>query len=97
MKDKINTDEFLKYVVENEISNFSFIKSIKINKKSISCKISDDYLNVSLRCDFYTNEKMLRIILKHLSNFIKENQIDYPYDMDFLEYKFKKIYFNKIK
>ena len=39
---KINNKEFLNYMVAKETSNISFIKAIKINKKSISIKLNND-------------------------------------------------------
>ena len=86
--EKINNKDFLEYLKKNSIQNMNSIKTITFNKKSISIKIMDK--NFFLNSIF--NEKSLyNLILAYLSNYIKENEKNKPYDMDFLKYKYQKI------
>ena len=86
---KINNKEFLNYMVSKELSNISFIKSIRINKKSISIKLKHDECFVFN--DFFTKQSLYNMIIHYLSLYIKDNNIDIPSDIDYLKYKYSKV------
>ena len=85
---KINNKEFLKYMVAKETSNISFIKAIKINKKSISIKLDN---NSFIFNDFFTKQSLYNMIIHYLSLYIKDNNINIPNDIDYLKYKYNKV------
>ena len=85
---KINNKEFLNYMVSKEASNISFIKAIKINKKSISIKLDN---NSFIFNDFFTKQSLYNMIINYLSLYIKDNDIDTPNDIDYLKYKYSKV------
>lgn len=86
---KINNKEFLNYMVSKEISNISFIKAIKINKKSISIKLDNN--SCFIFNDFFTKQSLYNMIIHYLSLYIKDNNIDIPSDIDYLKYKYNKV------
>ena len=85
---KINNKEFLNYMVSKEASNISFIKTVKINKKSISIKLDN---NSFIFNDFVTKQSLYNMIIHYLSLYIKDNNIDIPNDIDYLKYKYSKV------
>lgn len=85
---KINNKEFLNYMVSKEPSNISFIKTVKINKKSISIKLDN---NSFIFNDFFTKQSLYNMIINYLSLYIKDNNIDIPNDIDYLKYKYSKV------
>ena len=86
---KINNKEFLNYMVSKELSNISFIKAIRINKKSISIKLNND--ECFIFNDFFTKQSLYNMIILYLSLYIKDNNIDIPSDIDYLKYKYNKV------
>lgn len=86
---KINNKEFLNYMVSKEISNISFIKAIKINKKSISIKLDNN--SCFIFNDFFTKQSLYNMIIHYLSLYIKDNNINIPSDIDYLKYKYNKV------
>lgn len=88
---KVDNNKFLKYLIKNSPTNMKFIKSIKFNKKSISVKIVDKQFFFN---DVYTKRSLYNDIINYLILFIKDNNIDYSTDKDFLTYKFNKININ---
>ena len=85
---KINNKEFLNYMVSKEISNISFIKAIKINKKSISIKLDN---NSFIFNDCFTKQSLYNMIINYLSLYIKDNNINMSNDIDYLKYKYSKV------
>lgn len=85
---KINNKAFLKYMICKETSNISFIKAIKINKKSISVKLDN---NSFIFNDFFTKQSLYNMIIHYLSLYIKDNNINIPNDIDYLKYKYNKV------
>ena len=85
---KINNKDFLNYIVSKETSNISFIKAIKINKKSISIKLDN---NSFIFNDFFTKQSLYNMIIHYLSLYIKDNNINMPTDKDYLKYKYNKV------
>ena len=85
---KINNKAFLEYMICKEKSNISFIKAIKINKKSISIKLDN---NSFIFNDFFTKQSLYNMIINYLSLYIKDNNIDTPDDIDYLKYKYSKV------
>ena len=86
---KINNKEFLNYMVSKEQSNISFIKAIKINKKSISIKLDNN--SCFIFNNFFTKQSLYNMIIHYLSLYIKDNNIDIPSDIDYLKYKYSKV------
>lgn len=86
---KINNKEFLEYMVSKEINNISFIKAIKINKKSISIKLDNN--SCFIFNDFFTKQSLYNMVIHYLSLYIKDNNIDIPSDIDYLKYKYNKV------
>lgn len=86
---KINNKEFLNYMVSKELSNISFIKSIRINKKSISIKLNNN--ECFIFNDFFTKQSLYNMVIFYLSLYIKDNDIDMPTDIDYLKYKYNKV------
>ena len=87
---KINNKEFLNYMVSKETSNISFIKAIKINKKSISIKLNKD-AECFVFNDCFTKQSLYNMVIHYLSLYIKDNNIDIPNDIDYLKYKYSKV------
>ena len=87
---KINNKEFLNYIVAKETSNISFIKAIKINKKSISIKLNNDSEKFVFN-NFFTKQSLYNMVIRYLSLYIKDNNIDTPNDIDYLKYKYSKV------
>lgn len=87
---KINNKEFLNYMVSKEKSNISFIKAIKINKKSISIKLNNDSENFVFN-NFFTKQSLYNMVINYLSLYIKDNNINIPNDIDYLKYKYNKV------
>ena len=85
---KINNKEFLEYMISKEASNISFIKTVKINKKSISIKLDN---NSFIFNDFFTKQSLYNMVIHYLSLYIKDNNIDIPNDIDYLKYKYSKV------
>ena len=85
---KINNKKFLEYMIYKEASNISFIKAVKINKKSISIKLDN---NSFIFNDFFTKQSLYNMIINYLSLYIKDNNIDTPNDIDYLKYKYSKV------
>ena len=85
---KINNKEFLNYMVSKEASNISFIKTVKINKKSISIKLDN---NSFIFNDFFTKQSLYNMIIHYLSLYIKDNNINTPNDIDYLKHKYSKV------
>lgn len=85
---KINNKEFLNYMVSKEASNISFIKTVKINKKSISIKLDN---NSFIFNDFFTKQSLYNMIIHYLSLYIKDNNINTPNNIDYLKYKYSKV------
>ena len=85
---KINNKNFLNYMTSNEKSNISFIKAIRINKKSISIKLDNPCFIFN---DFFTKQSLYNMIIHYLSLYIKDNNIDIPSDIDYLKYKYNKV------
>ena len=85
----INNKEFLNYMVSKELSNISFIKEIRINKKSISIKLDNN--SCFIFNDFFTKQSLYNMIIFYLSLYIKDNDIDMPTDIDYLKYKYSKV------
>ena len=86
---KINNKEFLNYMVSKELSNISFIKSIRINKKSISRKLNDN--ECFIFNNLFTKQSLYNMIIHYLSLYIKDNNINIPNDIDYLKYKYSKV------
>ena len=86
---KINNKEFLEYMVSKEINNISFIKAIKINKKSISIKLDNN--SCFIFNDFFTKQSLYNMVIRYLSLYIKDNNINIPSDIDYLKYKYNKV------
>ena len=86
---KINNKEFLNYMVSKEQSNISFIKAIKINKKSISIKLDNN--SCFIFNNFFTKQSLYNMIIHYLSLYIRDNNIDVPSDIDYLKYKYSKV------
>lgn len=86
---KINNKEFLNYMASKELSNISFIKEIRINKKSISIKLNDN--ECFIFNDFFTKQSLYNMIIHYLSLYIQDNNIDIPNDIDYLKYKYNKV------
>ena len=87
---KINNKEFLNYMISKEISNISYIEAIKINKKSISIKLNKD-VECFIFNDFFTKQSLYNMVIHYLSLYIKDNNIDIPNDIDYLQYKYSKV------
>ena len=91
--ENINNEKFLKYFLNENLKkgvNRNGLKKIRFNKKSISITIENNfYFN-----DFFTKENLLKEILILLKSYIIENELNLTHDMDFMEYKFKKININ---
>ena len=85
---KINNKEFLDYMISKEISNISYIEAIKINKKSISIKLDN---NSFIFNDFFTKQSLYNMVIRYLSLYIKDNNINIPSDIDYLKYKYNKV------
>ena len=86
---KINNKDFLNYMISNEKSNISFIKAIRINKKSISIKLDNN--SCFIFNDFFTKQSLYNMIIYYLSLYIKDNNINIPSDIDYLKYKYNKV------
>lgn len=86
---KINNKDFLNYMISNEKSNISFIKAIRINKKSISIKLDNN--SCFIFNDFFTKQSLYNMIIHYLSLYIKNNNINIPSDKDYLKYKYNKV------
>ena len=87
--DKINNKEFLNFFEKRCRSNVpNFIKSIRFNKKSISVRLEDKNF---LFNDLYTKKSLYNDIIGYLSIYIKENNLNIPYDIDYLKYKYAKL------
>ena len=86
----INNKDFLNYMISNEKSNISFIKAIRINKKSISIKL-DNNVESFIFNDFFTKQSLYNMVIHYLSLYIKDNNIDIPSDIDYLKYKYSKV------
>lgn len=84
----INNKKFLKYLKENCPTNMNFIKSIRFNNKSISVKVEDKQFFFN---EFYTKKSLYNDIINYLISYVKDNDIDFPTDKDFLTYKFAKL------
>ena len=86
----IDNKKFLNYFLNENLKrgiNRNGIKRINFNKKSISIIIKNDfYFN-----DFFNEKSLLNEILKLLSLYIMENNLNLPHDLDFLKYKYHKI------
>lgn len=101
VRNKIDNKDFLRYMKENEKSNITWIKSIRINKKSISLKMDSFDKNFVFN-GFVTEKSVYNMIIFYLSKYIKENQIicfntvGVAYDIDFLKYQLKKLNINYI-
>lgn len=77
---KINNKKFLEYIKENEISNTpAFIKSIRVNQKSISVKVVDSQF---LFNNIFGKKSLYAMIISHLRNY---GEIK---DRDFLQWKY---------
>lgn len=87
---KINNKDFLNYMISKETSNISFIKAIKINKKSISIKLNNDSEKFVFN-NFFTKQSLYNMIINYLSLYIKDNNINIPNDIDYLKYKYNKV------
>ena len=87
---KINNKEFLNYMLAKETSNISFIKAIKINKKSISIKLNNDSEKFIFN-NFFTKQSLYNMVIYYLSLYIKDNNINIPNDIDYLKYKYNKV------
>lgn len=88
-----NNNEFLNFFIEENLKygiNRNGLKKIKFNKKSISVTLENNFYFSS----FYTEKDLLNEILKILQLYIIENNLNLCQDMDFMEYKFKKININ---
>ena len=85
----INNKEFLNYMVSKELSNISYIKAIRFNKKSITIKLNDN--ECFIFNDFFTKQSLYNMIIFYLSLYIKDNDIDMPTDIDYLKYKYSKV------
>lgn len=89
----IDNKKFLNYFLNENLKggiNRNGIKRINFNKKSISVTIENNfYFN-----DFFTKKDLLKEILILLKSYIIENELNLTHDMDFMEYKFKKININ---
>ena len=85
----INNKEFLNYMVSKELSNISFIKEIRINKKSITIKLNDN--ECFIFNDFFTKQSLYNMVIYYLSLYIQDNNIDIPNDIDYLKYKYNKV------
>lgn len=86
---KINNKDFLNYMISNEKSNISFIKAIRINKKSISIKLDNN--SCFIFNDFFTKQSLYNMVIRYLSLYIKDNNINMPSDIDYLKYKYNKV------
>lgn len=86
---KINNKDFLNYMISNEKSNISFIKAIRINKKSISIKLDNN--SCFIFNDFFTKQSLYNMVIRYLSLYIKDNNINIPSDIDYLKYKYNKV------
>ena len=85
----INNKEFLNYMVSKELSNISYIKAIRFNKKSITIKLNDN--ECFIFNDFFTKQSLYNMIIFYLSLYIQDNDIDMPTDIDYLKYKYSKV------
>ena len=85
----INNKDFLNYMISNEKSNISFIKAIRINKKSISIKLDNN--SCFIFNDFFTKQSLYNMVIHYLSLYIKDNNINIPSDIDYLKYKYNKV------
>ena len=86
----IDNKKFLNYFLNENLKhgiNRNGIKKINFNKKSISVKIENDFCFNNL----FTEKDLLNEILKLLSLYIIENNLNLPHDLDFLKYKYHKI------
>ena len=86
----IDNKKFLNYYLESNLKkgiNRNGLKEIRFNKKSISVTIENHYYFN----DFFTGKNLLNEILKLLKMYIMEHNLNLCNDMDFLEYKFKKL------
>ena len=86
---KINNKEFLNYMISKEVSNISYIKSIRFNKKSISIKLDNN--SCFIFNNFFTKQSLYNMVIHYLSLYIKDNNIDIPSDIDYLKYKYSKV------
>lgn len=86
----IDNKKFLNYFLNENLKhgiNRNGIKKINFNKKSISVTIKNHYdFN-----DLFTEKNLLNEMLKLLSLYIIENNLNLPHDLDFLKYKYHKI------
>lgn len=88
--ENIDNKKFLNYFLNENLKrgiNRNGIKRINFNKKSISVKIENNYYFN----DFFNEKNLLNEILKILQIYIKEHNLNLCNDIDFLEYKFKKL------
>ena len=89
----IDNEKFLNYFLNENLKhgiNRNGLKKINFNKKSISVTIKNNFYFNSL----FNEKDLLNEILKYLSLYIKENNLNLCNDIDFLRYKFKKININ---
>lgn len=86
---EINNKDFLNYMISKEISNISYIKAIRFNKKSISIKLNNN--ECFIFNDFFTKQSLYNMVIFYLSLYIKDNDIDMPTDIDYLKYKYNKV------
>ena len=90
---KIDNNEFLEYLIKNCSSNLTFIKKLRINKKSISIYIDYDISNFIFN-EFFTENHLYHLIISYLSNYNKQsNNVS---DIDYLKYTYKKLNINYI-
>ena len=87
---KINNKDFLNYMISKEISNISYIKAIRFNKKSITIKL-DNNVESFIFNDFFTKQSLYNMVIHYLSLYIQDNNIDIPNDIDYLKYKYNKV------
>ena len=86
----IDNKKFLNYFLNENLKhgiNRNGIKKINFNKKSISVTIENHYYFN----DLFTEKNLLNEMLKLLSLYIIENNLNLPHDLDFLKYKYHKI------
>lgn len=87
---EINNKDFLNYMISKEISNISYIKAIRFNKKSISIKLNKD-VECFIFNNLFTKQSLYNMVIHYLSLYIKDNNINIPNDIDYLKYKYSKV------
>lgn len=88
--ENIDNKKFLNYFLNENLKhgiNRNGLIEIRFNKKSISVKIQNHFYFNNL----FTEKDLLNEILKLLSLYIMENNLNLPHDLDFLKYKYNKI------